>query len=217
MNFLKTLLSKAAAFRQTASAGHALAPQKARFGTGRMLSLCFSILLVASCSDMSFVQRNSPANPYKDYQVQNRKNASVIGMGEPISTRTMSANATISMSGQYDAEQILQKIAGTYNVAIRWGNGVRKGKRTAVLMNNLTFDEARNYIEDVYDIQIIKEGERRLLILPSASEPRLASFNPGTNVTLSQALRGLAEQCNYNLVISENKEQLGKIRVSTLR
>src|SRR5690606_17053828 len=81
-------------------------------------------------------------------------------------------------------------------------------------MNNLSFDEARNYIEDVFDIQIIKEGERRLLVLPSASEPRLASFSPGTNVSLSQALRGLAEQCNYNLVINENREQLNNIRVT---
>lgn len=172
-------------------------------------------LALGSCSSMSYTQRNSPANAYKDYRPENRQNAAVLGIGEPISSRQMTANATISVNGQYDVEQVMQKLAGTYNVAVRWGNGVRKSKRQNVLMNNLSFDEARNYVEDVFDIQVIKEGERRLLVLPSASEPRLSSFNPGNNVTLSQALRGLAEQCNYNLVINENKEQLNQIRVTT--
>lgn len=170
---------------------------------------------VSSCSDLSFVQRHSPANPYKDYKKENAASAAVVGMGEPISARTMTANATFSLTGNYSIEDVLQKMAGTYNVAIRWGNGIRRDKRVDITMNGLTFDEARNYVEDVYDIQIIKEGERRLLVLPSASEPRLSSFNPGQNVTLAKALKGLAEQCSYNLVINENKEQLSSIRVTT--
>lgn len=181
----------------------------------RLLTLAAVSLFVVSCNNTSYVQSNTPNKAYQDYKLENRNNASVIGVGEPISSRQMTANATLSLTGQYDVEQVLQKIAGTYNVAIRWGNGARKGKRKDVMINNLTFDEARNYIEDVYDIQIIKEGERRLLILPSASEPRLASFSPGNNVTLSQAIRGLAEQCNYNLVIAENKEKLNLIRVTS--
>lgn len=169
---------------------------------------------LASCNGISYAQRSSPNNSYKDYRAENQGKATVLGMGEPISNRQMTANATITLSGQYTLADIMQRMAGTYNTAVRWGNGARKEKRNDVVMNKLTFDEARNYLEDVFDIQIIKEGERRLLILPSASEPRLASFSPGNNVTLSQALRGLAEQCNYNLVINENREQLNKIRVT---
>lgn len=170
---------------------------------------------LAGCNSLTFAQRESPANAYKDYRIQNQGDASVLGVGEPISSRQMAANATINLVGQYDVEEVMQRMAGTYNVAIRWGNGVRKEFRKDVVINNLTFDEARNYIEDVYDIQIIKEGERRLLVLPSASEPRLSMFDPGVNVRLSQALRGLAEQCNYNLVINENKEKINTIRVTT--
>ncbi len=169
---------------------------------------------LASCNGVSYTQRQSPANPYKDFREENRANASVLGMGEPISSRQMAANATITLSGNMTLSEVLQRMAGTYNTAIRWGNGVRQDKRKQIMLNKLTFDEARNYVEDVYDIQIIKEGERRLLILPSASEPRLAAFSPGNNVTLSQALRGLAEQCNYNLVINENREKLNQIRVT---
>ncbi|MBI1308539.1 MAG: hypothetical protein GC129_01595 [Proteobacteria bacterium] len=177
--------------------------------------LAIVLVSLSACNSISYVQRNSPANPYKDYETENQRNASVLGMGEPISQRQMAANATFTLSGQYDTETVLQKLAGTYNVAVRWGNGVRRSRHKTVLMNNLTFDEARSYIEDVFDIQIIKEGERRLLVLPSASEPRLASFNPGPNVSLSQALRGLAEQCNYNLVITENKDKLSSARITT--
>lgn len=169
---------------------------------------------LASCNGISYSQRNSPANSYKDFRNENQGQASVLGMGEPITARQMTANATITLTGQYNLAEVMQRVAGTYNTAVRWGNGARREKRMDVVMKNLSFDEARNYLEDVYDIQIIKEGERRLLVLPSASEPRLSSFNPGNNVTLSQALRGLAEQCNYNLVINENREQLNRIRVT---
>ena len=186
--------------------------------TAKRLAQASAVVLLgaslAACNGISYAQRNSPANRFKEYRTENQGNAAVIGMGEPITARQMSANATITLSGQYNLAEVMQRVAGTYNTAVRWGNGARREKRTNVVMNNLSFDEARNYIEDVFDIQIIKEGERRLLVLPSASEPRLASFNPGNNVSLSQALRGLAEQCNYNLVINENREQLNKIRVT---
>ena len=188
-------------------------------GLGRM-PLCTASAMVllgaslASCNGISYAQRASPNNSYKDYRTENQGQAAVVGMGEPITARQMTANATITLTGQYTLSDVMQRMAGTYNTAVRWGNGARKEKRTDLVMNKLTFDEARNYIEDVFDVQVIKEGERRLLILPSASEPRLASFNPGNNVSLSQALRGLAEQCNYNLVINENREQLNQIRVT---
>ena len=177
--------------------------------------LALPMLALAACGEVSFAQKASPAKQFKDYKTENQANAAVVGMGEPISTRQMRANATITLKGIYDIDQAMAKMAGTYNVAVRWGNGVRKGKRKDVMINNLGFNEARSYVEDVFDVQIIREGDRRLLVLPSASEPRLKSFNPGDNVTLGEALRGLADQCGYNLVITENKDKISSTRVST--
>lgn len=169
--------------------------------------------MLASCNAVSYTQRNNPADAYKDYK--DNGNAAVLGVGQPITQRQQAANATLSQSGQYDLDQIMQRVAGTYNLAVRWGNGVRKDHREQVMMNNLTFDEARNYLEDVYDIQIIREGERRLLIMPSAAEPRIENFTSGGTISLAQAVRGLAEQCNFNLMINENKDKLQNTQVST--
>lgn|GEM_PF-1373491 len=192
---------------------HPVLPQRSRAAWMRIICVG-AVLALASCSNLSYIQRNSPANQYKDYRANNQSYASVLGMGTPISKQEMKAGATFTLVGRYALSDVMEKLAGTYNVAVRWGNGVRRDKNADLVMNGLSFDEARNYLEDTYDIQVIKEGERRLLILPSASEPRLASFNPGNNVSLAQALRGLAEQCKYNLVINENREKLSQIRVT---
>jgi hypothetical protein len=184
-------------------------------GLKKWLAIGLMGTVLAGCGDTSFTQKNSPADAYKDYRAQNLNSAAVLGMGEPISKRQMASNATFSMNGNFDAEQVIQRLAGTYNVAIRWGNGVRKVKRQDVVMNNLSFEEARSYVEDVFDVQVIKEGERRLLVLPSASEIRLKTFNPGDNVSLASAVKGLAEQCGYNLVVNENKDALASTMVST--
>ncbi|MCA3244365.1 MAG: hypothetical protein INF43_03545 [Alphaproteobacteria bacterium] len=182
--------------------------------TRRNLLWLGAALALAACNNLSMAQRESPANAYKDYRTSQSQNA-VIGVGEPISARQAAANATLTMSGEYFLEEVMQRVAGTYNLAVRWGNGVQQDRRQEIVIKSLTFDEARNYIEDVYGVQIIKEGERRLLVLPSAAAPRLTEFAPGNNVTLAQALRGLAEQCNSNLIINENKNQLNSIRVTT--
>lgn len=169
--------------------------------------------MLAGCNAVSYTQRNNPADAYKDYK--NDGMASVLGVGQPITQRQQAANATLSQSGQYDLDQIMQRVAGTYNLAVRWGNGVRKDQHRQVMMTNLTFDEARNYIEDVYNIQIIREGERRLLVMPSAAEPRIENFTSGGTISLAQAVRGLAEQCNFNLMINENQDKLVNTQVST--
>lgn len=184
----------------------------------RFTAICLMVLaafVAVSCSNISYVQRADPNNAFKDYAPENSKNAAVLGVGTPISARQMTANATISMQGKQGLEDVMRQMSGTYNVAVRWGNGVRKSKREDVLINKLSFNDARTYIEDVFDVQIIREGERRLLILPSASEPRLKSFDPGNDVLLSSAIKGLAEQCGYNLVINENQDKLNTVRVST--
>ncbi|PIZ30659.1 MAG: hypothetical protein COY40_04080 [Alphaproteobacteria bacterium CG_4_10_14_0_8_um_filter_53_9] len=169
---------------------------------------------LAGCA-AGYTQKNSPANAYKDYDIANKNNAAVIGIGEPMSVRQMRADATFNTQGTNTLESVMKDMATTYNVAIRWGNGVRQNVRKDVVINNLSFDEARAYIEDVYDVQIIREGERRLLVLPSASETRLTEFNPGDNVSLASALKGLADQCGYNLVITESRDKLSSARVST--
>lgn len=169
------------------------------------------LLSLGACSNISHVQRDSPAEPYKDY----RGNNAVVGVGEPISKRQMRANALFNASGSQNLEDVMYKVASTYNVAIRWGNGVRRDMRQKVLISDLTFSEARAYLEDVYDVQIIREGDRRLLVLPSANEARVESFSPGRNVSLSEAVRGLAKQCGYNIVISENQDRLRDTRITT--
>ena len=169
-------------------------------------------LSLSACSDASYVQKNSPSTPYKDYTQENR---AIIGVGESIDQQQARANATIELTGQYSLENAMRTIAKTYNLAIRWGESVRKGSRQDLLISDLTFDEARSYIEDVYDVQLIREGERRLLVLPSRNAPRILEFTPGPNVSLSQVVRGLAEQCQFNLVITENKAKLANTRITT--
>lgn len=177
-----------------------------------LLTLSVAALALAACDSPSYVQKESPANPFKDYREESQ---GVVGVGEPITKRQMKANATIAMDGNYTLGEVMDKVANTYNVAVRWGSGVRKTARNNVLIKELTFDEARSYIEDVYRIQVVREGERRLLVLPSADEARLEEFSPGVNVSLATAIRGLAEQCGMNLVINENKEKLAETTVTT--
>jgi hypothetical protein len=172
-------------------------------------------LVVGSCADVSYVQTESPNNPYKDYKSESAKAKAIVGVGEPISRRQMRSNAVFSMKGKYALQDVMHRVAGVYNVAVRWGNGVRRNTRHNVLLSNLSFDEARTYVEDVFDVQIVREGERRLLILPSASEPRIEEFAPGANITLADAVRGLADECGFNMVISENKKVLTSTRVTT--
>lgn len=167
---------------------------------------------LTACNNVSEVQKKSPNHAFKDYE---KETIAVIGVGDPISKRQMKANATMKIDGNYPLEAVIRQVAGTFNVAIRWDNGVRKNTRRKVLVSELTFDEVRSYIEDVYEVQIVREGERRLLILPSADEPRIKEFAPGINVRLSQAVRGLAKECGMNLVISENKSILADTLVTT--
>lgn len=166
---------------------------------------------VTACDNASYVQRESPANAYKDY----RENGSaVLGVGEPISKRQMRANATMKAEGRISLGDLMERVANTYNVAVRYGAGVRKELTKDLIIADLKFNEARSYIEDVYDVQIVREGERRLLVLPAADVARIKEFAPGTNVSLVDAVRGLAKQCGMNLVITENRERLTSTRVT---
>ncbi len=169
-------------------------------------------LTLVGCNDVSQVQTKSPANAFKDYR---KAVTSVIGVGDPISKRQMKANATMKIDGSYTLESVMRRMASAYNVAVRWDNGVRKNTRRKVLVSDLTFDEVRSYFEDVYEVQIVREGKRRLLVLPSADEPRIKEFSPGIDVRLSQVVRGLAKECGMNLVISENKKILADTLVTT--
>ncbi len=179
----------------------------------KILFVCLAVTTVAlaACDNVSYVQRESPANAFKDY----RENGSaVVGVGEPISSRQMRADAILRVEGHVTLSDLMEQVANTYNVAIRYGAGIRKNSGKDLLIADLKFNEARSYIEDVYKVQIVREGERRLLVLPAADVARIEQFSPGDDVALVDAIRGLAKQCDMNLVITENRERLANTRVS---
>ncbi len=51
-------------------------------------------------------------------------------------------------------------------------------------------------------------------MLTEADVDRIAEIDPGNNVTLVEAVRGLAKQCDMNLVITENRDRLANTRVT---
>lgn len=165
-----------------------------------------------ACGDASYVQKNSPAEGFKDYK---EESAAIVGVGEPVSKRQMKANATFKIQGDYALSSLMSRMANVYNLAVRYSDDVRQETSKNVVINELTFNEARNYVEDVYGVQIVREGERRILVLPSLDEKRIDKFAPGLNVSLSQVVRGLAKMCDYNMVITENKQQLATTLVTT--
>ncbi|MEC8067783.1 MAG: hypothetical protein VX154_07995 [Pseudomonadota bacterium] len=169
-------------------------------------------LSLAACGDASYAQKNSPTEGFKDYKEQS---AAIIGVGEPVSKRQMQANATFKIQGDYALSSLMSRLANVYNLAVRYSDDVRQETTKSVVINELTFNEARNYVEDVYGVQIVREGERRILVLPSLDEKRIDKFAPGLNVSLSQVVRGLAKMCDYNMVITENKQQLATTLVTT--
>ena len=177
----------------------------------KFLSLFIIALAVTGCDNVSYVQKESPVNAFKDYR---NKGSAVIGVGEPVSARQMRANATLRAEGRMPFGEVMERVANTYNVAVRYGAGVRKDLARDVIISDLKFNEARSYIEDTYQVQIVREGERRLLVLPAADVARIKQFSPGNDLPLVEALRALAVQCDVNLVINENRDRLLNTRVS---
>lgn len=182
---------------------------KSDFKKIAIASLAF---ILAACSETSYVQKESPVKAFKDYKGVSK---SVVGVGTPVSERQMKADATFHLKGDYALEDTMSKLSNVYNLAVRYATGVRKSSTKGLVISELSFNEARNYIEDVYSVQIVREGERRLLVLPSLDEKRIESFSPGLNVSLSQIVRGLSKQCGYNMVITENKKKLITTLVTT--
>ncbi len=174
--------------------------------------LALSIAVAACAQDTTYVEKASPANAYKDYRENMR---SVVGVGEPVSKRQMRVNATITLQGSMTLDEVMERIAKRYNVAVRWHKSVRRSKIGELLASEQTFNDVRSYIEDVYKVRVVREAERRLVVLPGEQEKRIKEFAPGVDVTLSQALRGLAAQCDLNLVITENKDRLQTAKVTT--
>lgn len=174
--------------------------------------LALSIAVAACAQDTTYVEKASPANAYKDYRENMR---SVVGVGEPVSKRQMRVNATITLQGSMTLDEVMERIAKRYNVAVRWHQSVRRSKIGELLASEQTFNDVRSYIEDVYKVRVVREAERRLVVLPGEQEKRIKEFAPGVDVTLSQALRGLAAQCDLNLVITENKDRLQTAKVTT--
>ena len=135
-----------------------------------LFAFCLVALAMTGCDNVSYVQKESPVNEFKDYR---ENGTAVVGVGEPVSKRQMQANATLRLEGDVALGAVMERVASTYNVAVRYGAGVRRHLSREVLIADLKFNEARSYIEDTYSVQIVREGERRLLVLPAAELSRI--------------------------------------------
>lgn len=175
--------------------------------------LTLAALALASCSDhQTYAQKESPNNAFKDYKGNER---SVIGVGKTISERKSEANAVISYRGKYALEKAVEKFAGRYSLSVEWSGDVNKFKEKRLMANKQTFNEARAYLEDVYEISVVRVRDRSIKIMIPSTVQKLESFNPGPNVRLSEAVNGLAGLCGMNLVIAEYKDVLSKQKITT--
>lgn len=173
-----------------------------------------ALFALASCSNsgQTYTQKESPSNIYKDY---NGNQKSVLGVGKTITERKAEANSTISFTGKHSLEKAVTKFARKYALSVEWGDDVNRFKERRLTANRQTFNEARSYIEDVYDISIVRVRDRFIKVVVPSTIEKLESFNPGPNVLLSQAVHGLAELCGINLVIAEYKDVLSTQKITT--
>ena len=178
-----------------------------------LLSLVAVLFLATSCSDNStYTEKASPANAFKDYAGHEK---SILGIGKTISQRKSAANATVSFKGNYSLEKSITKLAKKYDLSVEWDDSINKLKSERLLANNQSFNEARTYIESVYDISIVRVRDRAIKVLSPATLQKIESFEPGPNVVLSKAVNGLAGLCGYNLVIAEYKDVLANEKITT--
>jgi hypothetical protein len=181
--------------------------------TKHFLTLLAAVALASCSSDGStYAQKESPNNMFKDYKGNQR---SVLGVGKTITERKAEANSTISFSGKNSLDKAITRFAKKYSLSVEWGDDVNRFKERRLTANRQTFNEARAYIEDVYDISIVRVRDRFIKVMTPSTVEKLESFNPGPNVLLSQAVNGLAELCGVNLVIAEHKDVLSTQKITT--
>ncbi|HAG52617.1 MAG TPA: hypothetical protein DCL21_02405 [Alphaproteobacteria bacterium] len=175
--------------------------------------LTLTALVLASCSDNStFTEKESPNLAYKDYKGHEK---SIIGVGKTISARKSEANSTISFKSKYSLDKAIVKFANRYDLSVEWDEEVNRFQEQRLTANRQTFNEARAYLEDVYDVSIIRKRGRAIQVMIPATVNKLESFNPGPNVRLSDAVNGLAGLCGINLVIADYKQVLATEKITT--
>lgn len=172
----------------------------------------FALLLVACSSGETYTQKESLSNGYKDYKGLEK---SVIGVGKTITERKSAANATISFQRKYTLDKAIVKFANKYNLSVEWDGEIDRFAEKRLTAKNQSFNEARSYLEDVFEISIVRERNRAIKIMTPATVKKLESFNPGPNVRLSEAVDGLAGLCGVNLVIADYKSVLAQEKITT--
>jgi len=175
--------------------------------------LTLAVLVLSACSDnATFTEKESPNRAFKDYEGHEK---SVIGVGKTISSRKSEANSTISFKNKYSLERVITKFANRYSLSVEWDEDVNRFQEKRLTANRQTFNEARSYIEDVFEVSIVRKRERAIQIMVPSTVKKLESFNPGPNVRLSEAVNGLAGLCGLNLVIADYKKVLATEKITT--
>jgi hypothetical protein len=176
-----------------------------------LLTLC--VFALASCSsNNTYTQKESPNNAFKDYKGLEK---SVLGVGTTISERKSAANATISYQRKYSLNKAISKLANKYNLSVSWDESLDRFEEKRLMAKEQTFNEARSYLEDIYNVSIIRQRDRAIKVMAPATVKKLETFNPGPNVTLSEAVNGLAGLCGINLVIADYKSVLRQEKITT--
>jgi hypothetical protein len=170
-------------------------------------------LVLASCSGHeTYTQKESPSNAFKDYKGLDK---SVLGVGKTITERKSEVNATISFHSKYSLSKAIEKLSSKYNLSVEWEDSVEQFKEERLTAKDQTFNEARTYLEDVFNVSIVRQRDRAIKVMQPATVKKLESFNPGPNVSLSQAVNGLASLCGINLVIADYKSVLRQEKITT--
>lgn len=172
----------------------------------------FALVLAACSGPQTYTQKESPANAFKDHKGLEK---SVIGVGKTITERKSAANATISFQRKYSLDKAITKFANKYNLSVEWDEDVNRFAEKRLTAKSQSFNEARSYLEDVFVVSIIRERDRAIKIMVPATVNKLETFNPGPNVSLSEAVNGLAGLCGINLVIADYKAILVSEKITT--
>ncbi len=176
-----------------------------------LLAIC-ALVLGACSNNVTYTEKENPANAYKDYRGNDK---TVLGVGKTISQRKSEANATISFKSKYSVEEAINKYAKKYSLSVEWEDEVDKFAEKRLTATKQTFNEARAYLEDVYGVSIIRIRDRAIKVMVPATVSKIESFNPGPNVRLSEAVNGLASICDINLVIADYKKVLSTEKITT--
>ncbi|MCP4355829.1 MAG: hypothetical protein GY793_09420 [Proteobacteria bacterium] len=171
------------------------------------------VFALASCSDANVYTKNeSPSNAFKDYKGHDK---TVVGIGATISKRKAKADATISYKGNYSLGDAIGKFSRRYDLSVEWDGNTDRFVTGRLTASKQSFNEARTYLEEVFDISIVRVRDRAIKIVLPSTVKKIELFNPGPNVRLAEAVNGLASLCDINLVIADYKDVLAQEKITT--